>query len=342
LVGEELTSAEYDSPDHASGGWRARLEQTEEQPMRHRTNVLLGGLLLAALVVPLATGCGSSKKSSNTTTAANTITSTTSATSGVTKDSTVAAMVPAKIKSKGTVTVATDATYAPNEFVGSNGKTLMGWDVALGQAIGKVMGVDWKFVNATFDTIIPGLQSGKYGVGMSSFTDTKERQKVVDFVTYFSAGTSFYVKSGGPTINSLADLCGHSVGVERGTTQASDSTAQNAKCKKAGKPGVGVHVYPDQNAANLAIQSGRQEVGMADSPVAAYIVKQSSGKFKLTGKPYNTAPYGIALPKGNGMTKPVLDAMNELIKNGTYAGILKKYGVQQGAIKNPAVNAAVS
>jgi polar amino acid transport system substrate-binding protein len=204
------------------------------------------------------------------------------------------------------------------------------------------MGLNWKFVNASFDTIIPGLQSGKYDIGMSSFTDTKERQKVVDFVTYFSAGTSFYVKSGGPTINSLSDLCGHSVGVERGTTQASDSTAQNAKCKKAGKPGVGVHVYPDQNAANLAIQSGRQQVGMADSPVAAYIVKQSSGNFKLTGKPYNTAPYGMAIPKGNGMTKPILDALKELMTNGTYTSLLKKWNVQQGAINNPTINGAIS
>jgi polar amino acid transport system substrate-binding protein len=287
--------------------------------------------------VVVAAGCGGGSKSS----ASKTATTTTSS-SGTGANSAIAAEVPAKIKSKGTLIVAADATYPPNEYVGSNGKTVTGWDVDLGQALGKVMGLNWKFVNATFDTIIPGLQSGKYGVGMSSFTDTKERQKVVDFVTYFSAGTSFYVKSGGPTINSLADLCGHSVGVERGTTQASDSTAQSGKCKKAGKAGVSVHVYPDQNAANLAIQSGRQEVGMADSPVAAYIVKQSSGKFKLTGKPYNTAPYGIALPKGNGMTKPVLDAMKALIENGTYLAILKKYGVQQGAITNPAVNAAVS
>jgi polar amino acid transport system substrate-binding protein len=121
-----------------------------------------------------------------------------------------------------------------------------------------------------------------------------------------------------------------------------DATAQNAKCKKAGKPGVGVHVYPDQNAANLAIESGRQQVGMADSPVAAYIVKQSNGKFKLTGKPYNTAPYGIALPKGNGMTKPVLAALKVLISNGTYKKILTNWGVQGGAITNPAINGAVS
>lgn len=292
----------------------------------------------------LAAGCGSSKKSAGGTTTAATTTSagtTTAAAPGT--SSKIAAEVPAKIKSKGTLTIATDATYAPNEFIGSNGKTVTGWDPELGQALGKVMGLNWKFVNASFDTIIPGIQSGKYDVGMSSFSDTKARQKVVDFVTYFTAGTSFYVKAqGGPTINSLADLCGHTVGVERGTTQAMDATSQNAKCKSAGKKGVGVHVYPDQNSANLAIESGRQQVGMADSPVAAYIVKQSNGKFRLTGKSYNDAPYGIALPKGSGMTKPVLDALKVLMSNGSYTSVLTKWGVQGGAITNPAVNAATS
>src|SRR5262249_35181534 len=153
----------------------------------------------------------------------------------------------------------------------------------------------------------------------SSFTDTKARQKVVDFVTYFSAGTSFYVKAkGGPTITSRADLCGHTVAVERGTTQADDATAQSAKCTKSGKQAVTVSVFPDQNAANLAISSGRAQVGMADSPVAAYIVKQSHGEFKLTGKPYNTAPYGIAIPKKSGLAKPVLLALKKLMATRAY------------------------
>jgi polar amino acid transport system substrate-binding protein len=305
--------------------------------MRYRTQSLLGGFLLVSLAVLISAGCGGSKKKSATTPT----TTTTAAAAGM--NSKIAAEVPAKIKSKGTLTVATDPTYPPNEFIATNGKTIVGWDPELGVALGKVMGVKWHFVRASFDTIIPGLQSGKYDIGMASFTDTKERQKVVDFVTYFSAGTSFYVKAqGGPTISSLADLCGHSVGVERGTTQAADATAQNSKCRKAGKPGVSLHVYPDQNAANLAIESGRQQVGMADSPVAAYIVKQSSGKFKLTGKPYNTAPYGIAIPKGNGMTKPIRDALKELMSNGKYASLLKKWGVQQGAITKPTINGAIS
>ncbi len=81
---------------------------------------------------------------------------------------------------------------------------------------------------------------------------------------------------------------------------------------------------------------------MADSPVAAYIVKQSHGQFKLVGKSYGTAPYGIALPKGNGMTKPMLSAVKYLMKQGTYKKILKKWGVQGGAISNPKINGAIS
>ena len=254
-----------------------------------------------------------------------------------------ASLVPANVKAKGTLVVAADATYAPNEFIGSNGKTVVGMDADLAQAIGKELGLKMKVVNATFDTIIPGLQAGKYDLGMSSFTDTKARQKVVDFVTYFSAGTSFFVKAqGGPNIQTLADLCGHTVSVEKGTTEQSDATAQDAKCKKAGKSGVNVLAFPDQNSANLALSSGRAQVGMADSPVADYQVQQSHGQFKLSGKPYGTAPYGIAIPKGNGMAKPVLAAVKALIADGQYIAILKKWGIQSGAIKNPVINGATS
>ena len=302
-----------------------------------RANRLLGGFTLALFVAVGATACGGG---SNNESAGTSTTST--ATTAVSVDSKVAAEVPSKIKSKGTLTVAADATYAPNEFIGSDGKTVVGMDADLAKALAAVMGLKANVVNATFETIIPGLASGKYDLGMSSFTDTKEREKTVDFVTYFSAGTSFYVKTDGPTINGLADLCGHSVAVERGTTQASDAQAQDGKCKSAGKSGVKVNTFPDQNAANLALSSGRAEVGMADSPVAAYIVDKSNGQFKLTGQPYNTAPYGIAIPKGNGMAKPVLDGLKALMANGTYKAILTKWNIQSGAIDNPQINGATS
>ncbi len=299
-------------------------------PTKIRFLAGLASLLCVALV---ASGCGGGEEEA----------ASTSATTTPTVDSEIAAKVPADIKSKGTLIVATDATYPPNEFIGTDGKTIEGMSPDLGQALAAVMGLEFEFVNASFDTIIPGLSSGKYDLGISSFTDTKEREQVVDFVTYFSAGTSFYVKAdGGPTINGLADLCGHSVGAERGTVQANDAAAQNEACTKEGKAGVKVLVFPDQNAANLSISSGRAEVGMADTPVAAYIVQQSSGQFKLTGEAYNTAPYGIAIPKGNGMAEPILDALKLLISNGTYEEILTKWGVESGAITDPTINGALS
>jgi polar amino acid transport system substrate-binding protein len=217
-------------------------------------------------------------------------------------------------------------------------------DADLAQAIGTVLGLKVNVQNITFDSIIPGLEDGRYDLGMSSFTDTLARQKQVNFVTYFSAGTSFFVKSsGGPTINTLADLCGHTVAVESGTTEESDAKGQEAKCTSSGKKADVVDSFPTQSAANLALSNGRADVGMADSPVAAYQVTQSHGNFKLSGQAYGTAPYGIAVPKAAGtMEQAVLSAVKDLISDGVYTEIMNKWGIQAGAITSPALNAATS
>jgi polar amino acid transport system substrate-binding protein len=301
--------------------------------------------LLCVLLIA-AVGCSSSSSTTGPASGSAGIT--------VTKDPTLAAEVPADIAAKGTVIVATDPSYAPNEYFGPDNTTIVGWDVDLGHAIGTVLGLNFNFVQAGFDGIIPGLASGKYDIGMSSFTDNLDREKTVDMVTYYTAGTSFYVSAnGGPDIESLSDLCGHSVAVEKGTTQLDDATAQDKKCTSEGKPGVSVSAFPDQNGANLAITSGRAEVGMADSPVAAYQVQLSNAAFKLSGPAYGVAPYGIAVPRPPGsapgtgpMSKPILDALNELIANGTYQKILESAGVQggasYGAIKTAVINGATS
>jgi polar amino acid transport system substrate-binding protein len=298
-------------------------------PQLHRPLAITA--LAGALVVA---GCGSSGNGSSS--------APTSKIPAVTKDAKVAAEVPAAIKSKGTLSVATDASYPPNEFIKPGTKQIIGFDADLADALGKVMGLKLNLQNVGFDAILPGMASKKYDVGLSSFTDTKVREKTVDFVTYFEAATSFYgKKAGAPTISGLADLCGHSVAAEKGTTQVDDSTAQGKKCKKAGKPGVKVLAFPDQNGANLALSSGRAEIAMADSPVASYQVLHT-GQFKLLGKDYGPFPYGIALQKGSGLPKPIQDALKALMKNGTYAAILKKWDIQRGGIKTPKINAAVS
>lgn len=296
---------------------------------------------LAAAASLALSGCGSSggggNKSSTPAGGGGSTSPSSQASTPPGATSSLAAMVPAKIKSKGSLTFAMDASYPPDESIASDGHTIVGFDADLGNALAKELGLKANLENIKFDNIIPGLQDGKYDVGLSSFTDTKAREKVVDFVTYFQAGEGFYVKAGsGKKFNGLASLCGHTVSVESGTTEETDATTQSKKCK------VTVLTFPDQNQANLAVSSGRADVGFADSQVVGYIVKQSNGQFEETGKAFEVAPYGIALPKNNGMAPVILAALKALMADGQYKSILTKWGIQDGAITNPVINGAIS
>jgi polar amino acid transport system substrate-binding protein len=298
---------------------------------------LVARIGIPALTVLVLAACGSSN-SSTSSTPSTPATSTSSS-----ENATVAAEVPAAIKSKGTLNVATEAQYAPNEFIAPDGHTVIGMDADLMHALGSVMGLKVDMINSNFETIIPGLAAGRYDIGASSFTDTKEREKTVDFVDYFSAGISFYAKSSAnPGVTVVGDLCGKSVAVEKGTVEQEEAEAQSKKCTKEGKKAVTVLIFAGQNAVNLAVSSGRAELGMADSPVVAYQIKLSNGTFKLIGKSYEFAPYGLAVPKTSGMTKPLLAALKVIMADGTYHAILAKWGLLEGAITTPTINGAKS
>lgn len=294
-----------------------------------RISAGIGVLLAGAL---LLSACGGSTSTSAATTPA--------ATSAGSAD---ASLVPASIKALGTITIAADASYAPNEFIGTDGTTVEGMDVDLGNAIAKDLGLTAKFVNSPFDSIIPALQSGKYQLGMSSFTDNKAREKVVDFVTYFTAGTTWAVQSGNPKKVNIDSACGLKIAVQTGTVQVDDLNARSTACTKAGKRAITIEKYQLQTDATTAVVSGKDVAMLADSPVTGYAVSQSGGKLELLGQSYGNAPYGIAVPKNSGTFKDaILAALKTLISNGTYNTILTKWGVQSGAISNPVINGATS
>jgi polar amino acid transport system substrate-binding protein len=289
----------------------------------------LGALTLLSVVALAA--CGSSNSSSSSAASASSTSTSTSTSAAASSSSNganaaVAKLVPAAIKSKGTLAVAADASYAPDEYFAPDGHTVIGMDPDLVKALGALMGLKTSVSNVTFDSIIPDLAAGKYDIGASSFSDNKTREKTVDFVDYASVGESFYTKaSGGTTISSIADICGKTVSVEKGTTEETDAGAQSAKCKQAGKPPVTVLSYTDQNGANLAVASGRAQLGFADTPVAVYQVTKTNGEFKVVGAAYATGPYGLAIPKNSGLAPAVQAAMKTLVQNGQYAAIIKKW-----------------
>jgi polar amino acid transport system substrate-binding protein len=297
---------------------------------------LVARIGVPALAVLAIAGCGSSNSSTSTSTPS------TSSLPTPTANAAIAAQVPAAIKSKGTLNVATEAQYAPNEFVAPDGHTIVGMDPDLVKALAAVMGLKVNVVNSTFEAIIPGLASGRYDLGASSFTDTKEREKTVDFVTYLSVGQAFLSKAnGGPQINTLAELCGHTVSVEKGTIELEEAEKQNKKCKSEGKAAIKLLVFPGQNDANLALSSGRSEIDYADSPIIAYQVRKL-GVSVRSSPTFGAAPYGLALPKEKGMAKPVLEALKALMADGTYTAILKKWELESAAISNPVINGAKS
>jgi len=205
------------------------------------------------------------------------------------------------------------------------------------------MGLKVKFTSPPFVKLLPGVASHKYDLGIYYITDTRAREKVVDFVTYFKSGISFYVKtSGGPMINAPSDLCGHKVGVPAGTIEESAAVGQSSKCVAAGKPEVTVVTFANEGAATTAFLRGDVEVAMADTPVATVWVSRSNGQLTLAGRPFDVQPEGIAVAKDSALGKAVLDGLKVLISNGKYAAILTEWGLRSGAIRRPKINSAIT
>ena len=264
-------------------------------------------------------------------------------------DSASSAQVPATYKAKGTLTIAADASYPPNEFTASDG-SIIGMDVDFGKAIAQTLGLKANFVNASFDGILAGIQAGRYDLGMSSFTVTSAREQQVDFVSYFTAGTSTMVTKCNPAnIKTLTDLCGKSVGAEQGTTQLDQLSKPDVDgsivklCQQASKPAPKAQGFPKQSDVNSALLAGRIDAYMADSPVVDYELKQTGGAFAKVGGNVGTAPYGIAIPKSAGTLKSAIQAaVQHLMDSGSYQQILTHWGVASGAVKTAGLNPSVS
>ena len=287
--------------------------------------------LMAAAAMAL-TACGADSGSSSSSPAPS------GSAPAVTADDALAAKVPAAVKDSGTLLFGTDASYAPSEFLAEDGKTITGFDVDLGNAIAAKLGLQGKWENASFDSLIVGVENGKFNASMSSFTVNPEREKQVNMITYFNAGTAWAVQTGNPSGISADDACGKTVAVQKATVQVDDIEARNADCKSAGKPEISIQQYGLQSEATTAVVSGKADAMLADSPVVAYAIQQS-GKLEQLGDVYDAAPYGIVVPKDEtDFASAIQGAVDALIQDGTYGAILDQWGVSNGAIESSEVN----
>jgi polar amino acid transport system substrate-binding protein len=250
--------------------------------------------------------------------------------------------LPAAIQSSREIKVGSDIAYAPVEFY-ENGNEVRGIDPDLAAALGDKLGVKFTFVNTTFDGIIPALKSKRFDVIMSAMSVTDEREKEISFVSYFNAGTSILVKKGNPQgIQSLDDLCGKTIALQRGTTQEEVAKEQTAKCQSAGKPMKTLSFDRDTEAL-LQVKSGRAVADMNDFPVAAYNAQTSGGgnDFEVVGSQIDAGPYGIGVRKEDAQLRTAVQAaLKAVVADGTYDKVLTKWDVADGALKTAEVSGA--
>ena len=284
-------------------------------------------LIVAAITLATVAACTNASQSLDKTTS--------SALPKISVDAKAAALLPAQVKSAGKIVFASDASYAPFEYFATDNQTMIGFDIQLTDAVAEVLGVKAQHVNAGFDTILPGLQAGKYDAGVSAFSITQDRAKVVDFVPYLAIGTGLAVAKGNPQKLSLDDptsLCGKAISAQKGSIQGiTILPAFAAKCQAAGKSTIRIQMYPSQNEANLALTSGRADGILADSVPLAYQGQQAGGSFELApGKDYQAVPIGIAIPKGSALGPALSAAVRVLAADGTLAKLMEQWKVPAG------------
>jgi polar amino acid transport system substrate-binding protein len=296
---------------------------------------MLGGLALSA--------CSSATDASTNTTATGAASAIPSqdVVSSIKTDPKLAATLPAALRSGGRVTLGT--TLAPGVAGLPHGGqtadgTNIGLDIDLRTAVANILGIQWDVQNGTFATIIPGVQNGKYQVGQDNFGVTKVREQTVDFATYLNDGQSFLgakdIKL--DAVKDLTDICGYTVATSPGSTFQQILTDGASKCAAAGKKPYQVQYFADSAPIFLGLANGKVDIYFGPSLSLKYDASHIAGT-KLLGQ-ISSTPVGFVTAKGSALTKPISDAVNELIANGDYARIFDKWGVGGTGITKSEVN----
>jgi polar amino acid transport system substrate-binding protein len=298
--------------------------------MTHSTR---GRLRLAAAGIMLAVaagGCGTASAGTDGT-----------ATAGIAVDQQIRALLPQAVRDRGAIQLATDPSYAPMESYAADGRTIIGFDADLAAALGSVTGIRVELVAADFGSAIDETVQGTYDGVLSSLTDTAEREKQVDFINYFSAGTAVVVQRGNPRgISDLKDLCGQVVAVEKSTVQADLLRRSQPGC---GADKIIIKTFRTNADALLQVRTGRAVAILNDYPPAAYLAADAKTRsyYQLASTvQYEPGLLGLAVAKDNTQLRDALHAaLDLLMRSGRYTDLLQRWGLTTGALSSPSLNA---
>ncbi|GHO91897.1 hypothetical protein KSF_019450 [Reticulibacter mediterranei] len=241
---------------------------------------------------------------------------------------------PTDLITSGILTVGSDTTYPPQEFIDPTTHKAVGFDIDLITEIAKKMGLQVKIVPTAFTTIIDDLAAKHFDVVISAVNITPERQEKADFIPYLKAGESLLVQKGNPKhITSTDDLCGLAVGVQKGTVEQGVLQSSSDNCLEQEKPEIKIIALEDQAAVVQLLTTQGAVATYQDSPVTDYYVKQHPDQFEAASSAFGEDTEGIAVRKGDSeMLKAIQTAYNQLKTAGTYHQLIVKWGIANGEI----------
>lgn len=255
----------------------------------------------------------------------------------------VLSSLPAAVPAAQALRVGSDISYAPLEFYAGATKRIEGFDYDLAQAIAAQIGRPLTFQNHDFNSLIKAVNGGGFDFVISAMSDTRARSKQVDFIDYFLAGSGLLVASGNPHhIYNLASLCGMTVDLQRGTSQQAAVEAQSKACTDAGLKPVTVLAFATDGEALKHFTAGESAAHISDYPVVSNLARTLGGgkQYIVMGRQFGVVPYGIAVAKKNAALRDrIQSALKALIADGTYDRLVKKWGLEQGAMRSAPINA---
>jgi polar amino acid transport system substrate-binding protein len=260
---------------------------------------------------------------------------------------TPSAALPESIRSSGVLKIASDIPFPPWEY--DQGGTLVGFEVDLANAMARELGVRAEFVQLPFDSIIPALQAHKFPISLSAISDTRVRERVVDFVNYAYDDEAILVPKGNPKHIAGPDtFCGLRAAVTRGTIQADHFRTYDERCKSNGKPAIQIQYFQGDAVAQLTVRSGKSDMAPSDSAALSYVAKTVDGGDAFEVVTYEDAenvhtPVGVAMAKGQDDLRDAIEAaLTRVLASPEYDQILEKYGLQSLRADSVTVNRAIS
>jgi polar amino acid transport system substrate-binding protein len=262
---------------------------------------------------------------------------------GVQPDPNAVALLPASYKEKGELSVAMDLHYPPTTFLAEDNKTPIGLNPDIARLVAKKLGLKLNFVNTSFDTIIPGIEGGRYDFTATSMSPTPERLKVLDMIDYFNGGVSVAVAAGNPLGLSNDNLCGKNIAVTKGSNAQLKHLPNVSEwtCVSEGKPAINGITLPNVQEALTQLASKRVDGVFYDTPALVWAAKQQPNAIEVLTPQVDTRTEHIvtvALKKGSPLTPALQAAVQSVLDSPEYQESLSTWGLTDGAITDAKLN----